>query len=264
LVRILPASNSQYLHNSAPLFSHSHCCDEIAEPMTSPARYALYYTPAVDSDLARLGATLLGYDCHTGLVVEQPLLEGITSGEMLSVTEDPRRYGFHGTLKAPFSLDTGAALEELKKAVGEFAAEWPSFEVGPMSPRRLGRFIAFTPDVPSVELSLFAAECVAAFDRFRGPITEKQRQRRGVDRLSPRQRALFERWGYPYVFDEFRFHMTLTGPLPDERHEAWMAALRRYSGGPKALAIDALTLMVQPNPAARFQVVERFELKGQR
>ncbi len=132
-----------------------------------------------------------------------------------------------------------------------------------MSLRRLGHFIALTPDAPSMELSLFAAECVAAFDRFRAPITEKDRQRRGASRLPPRHRALFERWGYPYVFDEFRFHMTLTGPLPEESQDAWMAGLGRYVGGPKTLVVDALTLVMQPSPEARFQVIGRYRLEGQ-
>lgn len=232
--------------------------------MTSPVRYALYYVPAADSDLARLGAELLGYDGHSGLEIAQPLLDGISPEEMRIRTEEPRRYGFHGTLKAPFVLDAAASLADLKQAVGAFAAEWPRFDVGTISPRRLGRFIALTPDDASADLSLFASECVAAFDRFRAPITERERQRRGVERLSPRQRALFERWGYPYVFDQFRFHMTLTGPLPDDRQDVWMASLGQYVGGPKRLVVDALTLLVQPGPEARFRVVERYELRGER
>ncbi|WP_445500266.1 DUF1045 domain-containing protein [Microvirga sp. G4-2] len=231
--------------------------------MTSSARYALYYVPAVDSDLARLGAALLGYDCHTGAEIAQPALEGIAPEDMRSLTAEPRRYGFHGTLKAPFALDASVSPDSLKDAVRVFAAERPPLEVGTMSLRRLGHFIALTPDAPSMELSLFAAECVAAFDRFRAPITEKDRQRRGASRLPPRHRALFERWGYPYVFDEFRFHMTLTGPLPEESQDAWMAGLGRYVGGPKTLVVDALTLVMQPSPEARFQVIGRYRLEGQ-
>jgi putative phosphonate metabolism protein len=232
--------------------------------MTSPARYALYYTPAAESDLDRLGAALLGYDCHTGAEIAQPVLDGIAPEEVHSLTAEPRRYGFHGTLKAPFALDAGISPQDLTSAVHAFAAEWPAFEVGTISPRPLGRFIALTPDACSSDLVLFAAECVAAFDRFRAPVTERDRQRRGADRLSPRHRALFERWGYPYVFDQFRFHMTLTGSLPEERQDAWIAAISRYIDRPKPLIIDALTLMIQPSPEARFHVVGRYELKGQR
>lgn len=231
--------------------------------MTS-VRYALYFTPPPGSNLARIGADILGYDCYTGSAVEQPLLPGIDTEELLAGTAEPQRYGFHGTLKAPFALGEGQSISDLKGAVRDFAAEWPAIEVGTVSPRRLGRFIAMTPDEPCTDLMLFAAECVAAFDRFRRPLNDGDRERRAVHNLSPRQQALLERWGYPYVFDQFRYHMTLTGPLPEERVAFWLDSLERYADGPQPLTIDALTLLEQRSPDARFRVVERYELKGLR
>ncbi|MEE1613712.1 DUF1045 domain-containing protein [Microvirga sp. CF3016] len=226
-------------------------------------RYALYFTPRPESDLARLGATMLGYDCDTGVATEQPLLPGLPPDELRSGTAEPRRYGFHGTLKAPFVLREDSSLNDLRSVVRGFAAEWPAFDAGTVSPRQLGRFIALTPDAPCVDLSVFAAECVAVFDRFRAPLTDKDRLRRATQNLSPRQQALLERWGYPYVFDQFRFHMTLTGSLPEERINHWLDCLNGYVGT-HPLVIDALTLLEQENPSAQFRVVERFDLEGRR
>ena len=230
-------------------------------PPMSLSRYALYFTPRPDSDLARIGAAMLGYDCYTGTAVEQPILPGIAPDELRSGTAEPRRYGFHGTLKAPFTLSEGFSLDDLRKAVCGFAAEWPAFEVGTISPRRLGRFIALTPDAPSLDLSLFAAECVAAFDQFRAPLSDKDRQRRAMHNLSPRQKALLERWGYPYVFDQLRFHMTLTGSLPEERIGLWFECLNHHVGT-QPLVIDALTLLEQAGPDAQFRVIARYDLEG--
>lgn len=229
----------------------------------SLTRYALYFTPRPDSDLARLGAAMLGYDCYTGAAVEQPYLPDIAPGELHEGTAEPRRYGFHGTLKAPFSPIEGRSLEDLKNALRAFASEWPAFDVGTFSPRRIGRFIALTPDTPSPDLQLFAAECVAAFDSFRAPLSDKDRQRRAPKDLSPRQNALLERWGYPYVFDQFRFHMTLSGSLPEERIGSWLDSLGRCVGT-RPLVIDGLTLLEQASPDARFRVIERYGLEGQR
>ena len=228
----------------------------------SSVRYAIYFTPPPDSGLARLGASVLGYDCYTGSPVSQPAIQGIEPAELLAGTVEPRRYGFHGTLKAPFTLDQGWTFEDLRNSVVKFAKERPAFETGTISPRRIGRFIAMTPDEPCSELTLFAAECVAAFDHFRRPLSNEDRQRRAVHNLSPRQQALLERWGYPYVFDQFRFHMTLTGPLAEERVGRWLDSLGQYISGPKALVIDAVTLLEQASADARFRVVERFELRG--
>jgi putative phosphonate metabolism protein len=229
---------------------------------TNLARYALYFTPPPDSDLARIGSSILGYDCYAGATVPQAPLENIDPDEVEAGTAEPRRYGFHGTLKAPFRLHPKHDLDELKTALRDFAAERPAFDAGTLSPRTLGRFIALTPDTPSLELALLAAECVAAFDRFRVPVTEEDRQRRARNNLTARQAALLERWGYPYVFDEFRFHMTLTGPLPEERRDPWLESLATCVGGPKTLIVDALTLLEQTGPSARFRVVARYEFKG--
>ena len=35
----------------------------------------------------------------------------------------------------------------------------------------------------------------------------------GKSGLTDRQEALLTQWGYPYVMEEFRFHITLTGAL---------------------------------------------------
>ncbi|MBO1905411.1 DUF1045 domain-containing protein [Microvirga sp. 3-52] len=95
-----------------------------------PTPLALYFTPRPESDLAQIGASVLGYDCYTGAAVEQPPLPGIAPDELHSSTAEPRRYGFHSTLKAPFTLRAGCSLDELKQQAQRFAAEWPAFELG--------------------------------------------------------------------------------------------------------------------------------------
>ncbi|MCB5173976.1 DUF1045 domain-containing protein [Microvirga lenta] len=226
-------------------------------------RYALYFTPPPGSELAGLGAAVLGYDCHSGEFVAQPPLRGIDPEELRTHTAEPRRYGFHGTLKAPFSLKEGASLDDLKNAVRDFASDHRAFAAGTLSPRPLGRFIALTLDMPSVELSLFAAECVAALDGFRAPLSERDLQRREAANLSARQRNLLMRWGYPYVFDQFRFHMTLTGPLPQERVGAWLESLEHRMGEERTLLMDSITLLEQAGPDEPFRVVSRIGLGGQ-
>ena len=72
--------------------------------MTDYPRYAIYYVPAPDSDLDRFGAQLLGYDAFSG--EDLPLPDGIlpAAPDWHDLTSDPRKYGFHATLKAPMSL----------------------------------------------------------------------------------------------------------------------------------------------------------------
>ena len=74
----------------------------------------------------------------------------------------------------------------------------------------IGGFVAIVPATPSPGLDELAADCVTGFERFRLPMTAQERSRRLAAGLSQHQTANLERWGYPYVFEEFRFHMTLT------------------------------------------------------
>jgi putative phosphonate metabolism protein len=226
-------------------------------------RYALYFTPAPGSALARFGAESLGYDADGGAVGPPAPVPGLGAESVFALTEEPRLYGFHATLKAPIRLAGGATEQELLSECRRFAESRPAVPVGRLEVRAIGPFLALVPRDPPPELGLFAAECVAHFDPFRAPLTEAERDRRIGAGLTPRQVFLLERWGYPHVFELFRFHMTLTGRLPDERRGPWRDALvERF--GPlqgEAVTIDALALLRQA-PGERFRVVERFPLTG--
>ena len=145
----------------------------------------------------------------------------------------------------------------------------------PRSPQRPARFRSFRPVVgsisgfiavipaePPAELIRLAADCVSEFDRFRAPLTEADRARRNPSRLTPAQRDHLDRWGYPYVMEEFRFHMTLTGRLGANRRETVLAMLRnRFSTlGLETLAIDRIAVFRQDSAASRFRIVRQFVL----
>lgn len=234
------------------------------QPAEEAARYAVYFTPARGSPLERFGASILGYDAHAGEAVPRPGWPDIECRALDAVTAAPRLYGFHGTLKAPFRLAQGCSEGGLGEAVQALAASRPPVPVGRLQPVLLGRFVALVPAAPSAGLGRLAAECVTALDTFRAPLTPVEQERRHSAGLTPQQTMLLDRWGYPYVLEEFRFHMTLTGPLPPEARESW---LRRLSCAFEPIAdaevsIDALTLLRQ-DPGEPFRAVERFRLAGE-
>ena len=90
---------------------------------------------------------------------------------------------------------------------------------------RLGRFLALVPHGDTGPLATLVARAVQELDPFRAPATEDELVKRRAARLSPAQDALLVRWGYPYVLDEFRFHLTLTGRLEAAVAGATEAAL---------------------------------------
>lgn len=230
--------------------------------MSSYPRYAVYYVPAASDPLYQLGAQALGYDGFTGNAIEFPEQIAQRVADWNGVTADPRKYGFHATLKAPFALAPGRSETELLKSFADFAA--PATPKIPLVVSSISSFIAVIPAAPSAELSDLAQSCVEAFDGFRAPLTDHDRARRRPDRLSPRQLGYLDRWGYPYVADEFRFHMTLTGSLPRERHEAIVPLLRQLFAPVTAMPrpIDRIALFYQADAAARFRIIAERELTG--
>lgn len=176
--------------------------------MTTHPRYAIYYAAEPGSALNGFGAALTGYDAYTG--EDLPFPDGLPP-DWRDLTQTPGNYGFHATLKAPMALAAGRAESQIIAACELFAdAARPVPLIRPVI-ASIGGFAAVVADKPSEELQELAAEAVRAFDFFRAPLTEADRARRNPGKLTPRQREYLERWGYPYVMDEFRFHMTLTG-----------------------------------------------------
>jgi len=230
--------------------------------MSQFPRYAIYYAPAPDHALYRFGAELLGYDAFGGGALPFPDDVVARVPDWGDLSREPRGYGFHATLKPPFALAPDAAEPDLLASCARFAATpRPIPSIAPVVDA-IGAFIALVPATPSAELNRLAQDCVEAFDAFRAPLTPEDRARRNPDALTAAQRDHLDRWGYPYVMEEFRFHMTLTGRLPEQRRAALLALLRdRFVNLALAeLAIDRIALFRQDAAATPFRVIGHFPL----
>ena len=171
-------------------------------------RFAAYFVPQ-GTELAHFGATWLGWDINQGHGIDLPKSPAFDHS---AIVKRPQKYGFHATLAAPFALADGCNLADLEQAVATVAARHTAFDL-PLKLGKLGRFFALIPSDDVALISALAADLVITCDPLRQPLTDADLQRRRKARLSPEQDALLQRWGYPYVLDEFRFHMTLTGPV---------------------------------------------------
>jgi putative phosphonate metabolism protein len=236
--------------------------------MTETPRFAIYYAPDANTALARFGSKMLGYDAFNGDDLAFPA-DVVTQAadwqaDWHDITADPRKYGFHATLKAPFPLADDMDEALLRESCAQFASIARPIPVIAPVVRSLDGFTAIVPATPSLVLNTLAQNCVEAFDGFRAPMTPADRARRKPERLTARQVAQLDRWGYPYVGDDFRFHMTLTGRLPPERRDAVAAMLQRHFAALDlmSLAIDRIALFRQDTPASRFRVIESFALRG--
>jgi putative phosphonate metabolism protein len=232
--------------------------------MTNFPRYAIYHAAAPGSELDRFGANLLGYDAWSG--EDLPFPDGVAEAvpDWRDLTQDPRKYGFHATLKAPLALAENKTEAELVAACAAFADAPRTIPVIKPVVNSISGFIAVIPAQRSAELERLAGDCVSAFDVFRAPLTPEDRARRNPSRLTLRQCDYLDRWGYPYVMEEFRFHMTLTGRLDDTRRAAVVAMLRdRFATiGIERLAVDAIALFRQDNTNSRFRILDHWKLRS--
>lgn len=178
-------------------------------------RFALYYAPEQGSALAQFGASWLGYCPDKQQDTPFPALPW-TSAQHQENIQAAARYGFHGTLKPPFYLAQGYDAAQLDQQLTIFCQQQAPVTTGPLQLSQIGSFLALTPTEPLQALAELASHCVTEFDDFRAAPSDAELARRRQKTLSPAQEQYLHQWGYPYVLDCFRFHLTLSGALTTE------------------------------------------------
>jgi putative phosphonate metabolism protein len=222
--------------------------------MHSATRYAVFFAPSPESALWRFGSAVLGYDAATGHEVDQFVPSSVLRETWRALTEEPRRYGFHATLKAPFRLAEGATEPTVIAALQDFCRTETPFGLA-LEVSRLDSFIALTPTSALPLLAVLERKIVEVFDCFRGPLNEAERARRLSAPLTPRQREFLDRFGYPYVLDEFRFHMTLSGRLPVELLPGAMQQVKDAFTALSSASVVLDRLAVFREEGGRFRIV---------
>jgi 2'-5' RNA ligase len=224
-------------------------------------RVAIYWAPAAGSALEAFGRTWLGADAATGQHVAVRECYGLQPDFVEQAAASPRRYALHATLKAPFRLREGVTLEMLRTELAAFAGKRRRFRTGPLRLHRFSRYLVLTAGAPIADLDWLAAECVTHFDHFRAPLSQKERDRRGA--LDAAGQALLESFGYPDIFNRFRFHITLAGPLDGAGlaavEEALAPAVAPFCTEP--FQVEDICLFGDPGPDGIFSLIERFPLR---
>lgn len=187
-------------------------------------------------------------------------IDSIPDTELDNLLQAANHYGFHATIKPPFRLNNGFTLDDVENEVGEFVKELQPFILPPLELARINNFFCLRLKHASRKLSSLAEETVRRFDHFRRPADEQELARRRTAKLTEKQEQLLLQWGYPYVLDEFRFHLTLTGNIDNEGQAE---ALRRELSSrftpvmQELVRFDALCLFVQQGDSA-FAEYKRF------
>jgi putative phosphonate metabolism protein len=225
-------------------------------------RFALFYVPPASDAWAQFATSWLGWDMQNGQAIDHPHLPGLPL-PLADITRSPRKYGLHGTLKSPFPLAKGRNRADLETACADLCATLAPVALENLRLTRMGRFLALCPEPASQAISTLAATCVQRLDSLRALASPDELARRRTAHLSPRQDTNLTNWGYPYVLDDFRFHITLTGRLPKSCLPDVQAVLEQTLTPllPQTQNITDLAL-VGEDCQAQFHLLRRFELSG--
>lgn len=236
--------------------------------MTTAHRYALYFCPP--EPWADIGRRWLGRCEQSGQVL---LRHPGTDAGVDRWTLAPRHYGLHATLKAPWRLRAGASPEQLDAAVRALAARQRDFDIS-VTLQQLRGFLAWCIDPAedalrsgSQAIGALANDVVSTLDDLRAPPTDIELARRRPDSLSASERAMLAQWGYPYAYDTFKFHMTLTGQLSaadlDLAERSFQDICRHHhlplSG---RMPVRSISIYVQPVPDADFVTARHYGFDG--
>ena len=223
-------------------------------------RYAVYYAPR-DGAFAARAAAWLGRDAASGARLPHPVLPGLPDPS--AITANPRRYGFHGTIRAPFRPAEAVGRHDIEATVADLARRLHPVVCDGLDLQNLHGFLALTPTGSVAGLRAFAATVVEVTDPLRAQPSAAEIARRRPDALSARQRDLLGLWGYPFVMEEFQFHLTLTDRLYDEQARSVAPVLRDHFAPvlPRPFMIEDLCLFGE-DEAGLFHLLHRYALTG--
>jgi len=221
----------------------------------SGSRYAICFAPEKGSALEALGQSWLG------LAGQQPTVAGIKPERLTEITRGPRSYGgMHGTLKPSFELNPHATEKALLAVAHRIAASLAPIALPPLELREIGYIVSLVPETSSASLENLAAGCVRAFDGYRRPLTSQEEDSYRRNRLTVHQKQMLEHWGYPYVMEEFDFHVSLTDPIPDDNERmAVMKAVEKIAAPVlnKSLVMQELAVFCQRAHAQPMSIIAR-------
>ncbi|WP_252374494.1 DUF1045 domain-containing protein [Hydrogenophaga sp. 2FB] len=233
--------------------------------MQQPHRVAVYFAPRPQSVWWQAGSQWLGRCAATGAAFELREVPGVSTDLLRDLTAEPRRYGFHATLKPPFRLQQGQKLDDVLQELHRLCGGIAPFTLPPLRVAMLGDFLALRPEGDNRRADDLAARCVTSLQPLAAPLYADELARRRRQPLTPEQDGLLQRWGYPWVLQQFRFHLSLTSSLKacsEAQRAALVHAAEAVFHPLPACSVDSIAVFVEPRPGADFVLADHQALRA--
>lgn len=236
--------------------------------MTNYKRVAIYFLPKKNSSLENFGKNLLGRDINKkkkiSLTRRQKYFinRGFTYfDELKDYCEEPAKYGFHATLKAPFRLKRNVKTKNFYDVISHIAAQHSRFKIKGLKIVYSKKFTFITSRKPNKLLINLENDLVKHLDTFRAELNKTEIKKRIPDSLTFKQNKYLKEWGYPFVFDQFKFHMTLMNQNNNKLSNKQKLELEKliYKISNNVIEFNEISLLGE-NKNGHFEEIKRFKL----
>jgi hypothetical protein len=227
-------------------------------------RYAVYFSGEPLGDFWRLGSQWLGR-CATGLPVDNlPSILGLDPQVHQRMTTHPKRYGWHATLKAPFSLREEISFNDLDESMQKLANDLQIFQLPSLVVQKMKIFLALAP-IESTQccnvLKATASKCVTDLHPLTRPLNEGEIAYRRSAGLNALEETMMLKWGYPFVHELFEFHFTLSNGLDqyeEEEVKSLMDAAFNWFPDQSNVTFDRISLFVEDEKGNDFRLMKDY------
>ena len=225
-------------------------------------RYAIYFAPSETSKIGQFGRLLLKRTAKK--MVDEGMLTDLPKELHRKIIKTPQHYGFHGTLKAPFELHPDYNLYHLDTTLIKFCSSFPDFSIKSLKLQIIAEFIALVPNGEVERLYQLHRKLTEEFNYLCGPLSDFDRDRFLARGLTNGQKKYLCRYGYPFILDSFKFHLTLTSSLTENEQTTCLELLDNMIVDFKdeRLSVDRVCLFKQETRKSPFFMVKEYNLQG--
>lgn len=185
--------------------------------MSQPTdRYIISFAPKSTSMFWKLGALWFGYDASRNAYTKNTLVPGMPKEHHDAAVTTARRSGFNIILTGPFQLTAGMPEELLKTTISLYCQSLSTLQTGPLSIIETAHKLSISAQEISPQVQKLADDIVLEFNAFRLPANPLPEDSPIRAALTPGQLKNLIEWGQPYIFEELKFQIPLTGRLPEK------------------------------------------------
>jgi len=220
---------------------------------------AIYFIPAMTSDLYKFGSEILGYDVRQRMRIQT---------ERRDQVGDAANFGFHLTLADALYFYNTYEVDFIVEELKHLCKDMDAFEITNMRVKGSfpdNRSIAISLDDPSGSLEAIHFELVnRIYRRAAASNYTLENAHRERDQNLARADFMIGRYKAPYILGSYTPHFSLLTNVAQEEMEATLADVeeefKKAVKRPR-LRVDRLAVMKRPDPTEPWQIAQEIEIR---